>query len=205
MDDQQSNIAAALAHLSEDVPGLPAEYAKRNEGAWVNPETNRIEVKRVSYTHAAIIDAILANPSITQGRLSEMFGYTQAQTSIIVNSESFKKAMRERKAELVDPLLQTTIEDKLYGLVDTAIDTLMPHLANGDKNTALRALEIGSRAMGMGVAKPQQVAVNNYVAVVPERAKTADDWAAMFAEKARQKAAAAEIIEHKGASDGLGS
>ena len=34
-------------------------------------------IQRVSYTHDALIDMIIANPEVSQGELSKAFGYTQ--------------------------------------------------------------------------------------------------------------------------------
>ena len=56
------------------------------------------DLKKISYTHDAIIDAIIASPGVSQGELAKEFGYTQTWLSIMIGSDAFQSRLTERKA-----------------------------------------------------------------------------------------------------------
>jgi hypothetical protein len=143
------------------------------------------EIKKVRYTHDAMVDQIIANPSISQNELAFVFDRTPAWISIIVNSDSFKERLAERKDEVVDPLLRTTLEERIRGVVDLSLEVLQEKLrATKNPNIAIRVMEHGTRALGYGARQsvsPTQV--NTYVAVVPARELSAEAWAASHTPK----------------------
>ncbi len=126
-----------------------------------------------------MIDMIIANPSVSQGQLAAHFGYTQGWVSQVINSDAFRERLAARKEEIVDPVLRASVEEKLRALADTSIQVLLEKLhETQNMNVAIRALDVSTRALGYGAKPSAAVQVNNYVAVVPPRARSADEWAA---------------------------
>lgn len=152
------------------------------------------EIAKVRYTHDAIIDAILANPAISQGELAKEFGYTQTWISIVVNSDAFKSRLAERKGELTDPKLQATINERLDGLANRALDRLAERL---DSPTAqLKTMElvsIAKLAIGDKANRPATATQQNlYVVNIPPPAQNSSAWL----DAAGKARGAVEIIEN---------
>lgn len=137
-------------------------------------------IEKVSYTHDAMIDLIVANPAISQGQIAAHFGYSQTWVSIVFNSDAFKERLEARKNELVDPAIRASIEEKFRALADLSFQVVMEKLhASRDAKVGLAGLEIASKALGYGAkaAPSQQVNVNiQPVAVVPAKALSSDEW-----------------------------
>ena len=109
-------------------------------------------IAKVSYTHDAVIDLVIANPTLSQGQLAAHFGYTQGWLSQVMGSDAFQARLAARREEVVNPVLFATIEEKIKGLAYASLDVLQkkmeqPQVADG---TALKAFELSSRALGYG-------------------------------------------------------
>lgn len=155
---------AAGRHRSQD--GDPLVSAAQDEeleavlAAARNREAvvPRQAIAKISYSHEAMIDLIIANPGISQNAIAARFGLTPSWVSQVIVSDTFQSALAKRRAEVVDPLLIATVEENFKSLVSRSIDVLhqklnRPALEIPD-NLALRALEIGSRAAGYGAKDP---------------------------------------------------
>lgn len=137
------------------------------------PTTGAV-IDRMSYTHDGMVDLIVNNPSISQGEIARVFGYTEGWVSQIVRSDSFRESLAARKGELVDPILKASLEDRINGLAHRSIDILLENLdTKGNPEVALKALELTTRAKnyGAGVSITQ-----NFVVAMPTKAETADSW-----------------------------
>lgn len=135
-----------------------------------------MELKKVSYTHDGMIDLIIASPMISQNEIAAHFGYTPGWVSQVFNSDAFKERLAARKEEIIDPVIRTSIEEKLNALADKSVQVLLEKLhQTQNMNVAIRALDVTTRALGYG-AKQNNVQVNNYIAHVPPRAISVDDW-----------------------------
>ncbi len=119
-------------------------------------------IQKVSYTHDAMIDMLILDPTISQNDLAARFGYSACWVSQIISSDSFQAKLAERKDEIVDPSIRATIEDNFRTLVIRSMAILREKLDKPASmvpdNLALRGLEVGSRALGYG-AKSSTVAV----------------------------------------------
>lgn len=143
-----------------------------------------ISVQKVSITHDAILDYVIANPSRTQREIAAEFKYTQVMIGVILRSDSFKKRLKERKSELVDPLIMQQVEDRLTGLAHMSMEVLERKLENSeDSKLALATLDLTTRAAGYG-AKSNQVIQNQYVVHLPGPAANSQEWASKFAPRA---------------------
>jgi hypothetical protein len=140
------------------------------------------EIKKVRYTHDAIIDMIIATPEITQRELSRQFGFTEAWMSIIINSDAFQERLAERKGVLVDPKITASIEARVDALAKRALDRLMDRVEakNGigmrDADLIAAAkLGVGNRNIAPPPPPPQH---NLYVVQIPMPATSAQEWMA---------------------------
>lgn len=109
---------------------------------------------RVSYTHDAMIDLIIARPTVTNNELASVFGYTAAWCSMIKSSDAFKARLAARKGELVDPTLTATIEDRIKGITERALQVMAEKLeapsAMVPDTLVMRAAEFGAKSLGIG-------------------------------------------------------
>lgn len=118
-------------------------------------------IAKPSYTHEAMIDLILANPSVDQNELAGYFGYSPAWVSTVITSDAFQAALAEKREKVIDPVLRGAIEESFKGLVLRSIEIVRNKL-NGDVpiNTALEVLKTSSKALGYGARPQTTVQVN---------------------------------------------
>jgi hypothetical protein len=143
---------------------------------------NRLQ--KVSYSHEAMIDVILTNPTITQNELAVMFGKTRGWISIVMGSDAFQGALAKRRDDVTNPELIATIEERFRGVVDQSLQIISEKL-DLTKNTdlALKALDIGSKALGFGARGPTTQNNNTFVVALPPKMDTGE-WAAAHAKPA---------------------
>ena len=129
--------------------------------AWVRAPGQVI--KHLRYTHDAVIDAIIENPSISQNSLAAIFGYTPSWISQVMSSDAFKNRLELRKEELVDPHIRITLNDRFNALVGRSLDVLQEKLMlpNPDPELALRAAALGAKALGLGGNAQAPVHIHN--------------------------------------------
>lgn len=136
-------------------------------------------LNRVRYTHDACIEQILLDPSISQGDLARMFGFSQSWMSICINSDAFQNRLEERKAEFVDPVLRASIAERLDAVAKRSLDKIMERLDSetGYIKTAelVQIAKLGVGDKNTRVAQPQ-TQNNLYVVHVPPPAETAEKW-----------------------------
>lgn len=136
------------------------------------------ELKKIRYTHDAVIDVIIATPSISQGELARQFGFSEGWLSVMVNCDAFQERLAERKAILVDPKLAASIEDRLGGLARAALDKLLDRMSNnlpisnGDLIAAAK-LGVGDRNQRRPVAS---TGPNLYVVNIPPPSRDSQTW-----------------------------
>lgn len=139
------------------------------------------EIARVRYTHDAVIDEILMNPAISQNELAKHFGFSASWMSIVINSDAFQERLEERKAELVDPKLRSTITERLDAIAKRSLEKIMDRLDN--PGAQIKTMELVAIAkLGVGdkntrPAGPQQQN-NLYVVTLPAPAQDAKSWIA---------------------------
>lgn len=136
------------------------------------------EIVKISYTHDAMIDLIVANPMIKQQDLARHFGYTPGWICQIMQSDAFQERLAQRKKEIVAPVVTQSIEERFKGLVARGQEILQDKLdgPNPPTELALKVVEAGARALGYG-AKAGGPTVNvGFVVAMPEKAQDAKEW-----------------------------
>lgn len=113
-------------------------------------------IAKIRYSHDAMIDLILQSPGVSQNQLAANFGYTPAWVSQIMSSDAFKARLEQRREELIDPAIRLTLNEKFNAMVHRSIDVLQEKLMQTqvDPNIALRAAELGVKALGVGGYQP---------------------------------------------------
>lgn len=139
-----------------------------------------IQIKSVRWHHDRIIDFILAHPTApSQAEIAANFGFSQSWLSIIINSDAFRHRLEERKAELVDPVITASIEERLNALAKRSLDKLLERLdsgvpiSNGDL-VSMAKLGVGDKNTRPAAAQGPQN--NLYVVQLPAPAADASNW-----------------------------
>jgi hypothetical protein len=147
-------------------------------------------IKRVRFTHDAVIDEILMDPAVSQGDLAKMFGFTQAWMSIIVNSDAFKERLAERKGELVDPAIRASIAERLDAVAKRSLDKIMERLDSPASGAIKNADLVAMARLGVGdkntrTPGPALQQNNLYVVALPSPANNSADWVANLSQTPR--------------------
>lgn len=154
-----------------------------------------LAISRVKYSHDAMIDILIADPSISQGAIAQQFGYTQAWVSRVMNSDAFLARMAERKSDLVDPSIALTLDEKFRALANQSIDIVMEKLAvTKNPDTALKALEMSSKALGYGARQQNLNLQQNFVVAMPQKHSTPESWAEQHQALAGRSPALATMV-----------
>jgi hypothetical protein len=143
--EPDDDIAAAIADATQVT-------RPRGEGLRGERPAAAVQIDRISYTHDAVIDFIIANPQASQGHIASTFGYTQAWMSTIINSDAFQARLRSRRGEVVDPALVATINDRFRGVLARSLERLAEKLEEPSPppNVILKAVELGARGLDVG-------------------------------------------------------
>lgn len=112
------------------------------------------EMQKLNYSHDALVDQILANPTASNSELGAVFGRSKEWVSMVKNSGMFRERMAARKGDLVDPVLTASIEERLEMLTRRSIEVLSEKLAKPSQDIsddlALQAAAFGAKGMGVG-------------------------------------------------------
>lgn len=132
-------------------------------------------VPKMRYTHEGMADLILENPWISQNQLAAHFGYSPAWVSTIITSDAFQAILASRRAELVDPELRLTLQERFQAMTTQSLRVLQEKLAKPadqvSDQLALRAAELGAKALGLGgnAAPPPAPNPAEYLPALAER------------------------------------
>ena len=107
---------------------------------------------KLRYSHTDAIDFIIANPGVSQNELAARYGYSPGWFSNIMASDAWQSAMAARRAEIVDPALVATVEERFKGVTILSLQRLHEKLSapQVSDQVVLRAVELGAKAMGVG-------------------------------------------------------
>lgn len=128
-------------------------------------------VAKVNYSHRDMIDFIIANPGISQGDLARRYGYTQGWICNVMASDAWQSALAARRAEICDPVLVATVEERFRGVTMLSLERLRQKLEAPmvSDNVVLKAVQLGARAMGVGGNAPPQAPSQDHLARLAER------------------------------------
>lgn len=141
------------------IDGAPPPLA----GVGASPLAQKSQpIQKLHYTHDAMIDQIINDPSISNDRLAEMFGYTPSWISTVLCSDIFQAKLAERREQLIDPELRMSVKTQFAGLLARSMEVLRHKLnASPDKipdQLAVQVAKMSGQALGYG-NKEQKVSV----------------------------------------------
>lgn len=137
-------------------------------------------IQRVSWSHDAMIDIILANPTLTQGQLAEKLGYSVGWTSRVIGSDAFQARLAQRKTEIINPEIIASFEERIQGLASQSLEVISRKLdATSSPELAVKAFELSTKALGLGARAANVSNIqNNFVVALPAKVENEADWAA---------------------------
>lgn len=146
-------------------------------------------IVKIRYSHDAMIDVILAEPTIRQNDLAAMFDRTPGWVSQVINSDAFQARLEERRGEIVDPAITATLKERLSAVADASLQKLLERVAAPVQlvtdDFMLQAAKFATTALGYGARAPtgaSETQVNVGVVVhVPPKIDSAQSWVEMHA------------------------
>jgi len=188
-DDTLSNLGPATAQARANRIPLPLNHSKyagiaEAKGYPQGDDFSGSRLLRVHYSHEAMIDVIIAEPTITQNELAKRFNRSVSWISIVMGSDSFQAALAKRRDDIIDPFLIATVEERFRGLADQSLQIIAEKLEKSQNlDVAFKALEISSKALGFGArsAGPTNVQ-NNFVVALPAKSPDAAAWASQHSQ-----------------------
>lgn len=154
-------------------------------------------LKKVRYTHDAMVDAIIANPGVSEIELGEMFGYSKQWVSRLMCSDAFQARLALRREEVIDPKLTATVEERIRNVAMKSLEIIAENLeANPTFGNAMKAAELTLKS-GVYGARQAAPVTNNFVVALPGKFANEKDWEARYNPQVRQDfdAIEGEIVE----------
>lgn len=107
---------------------------------------------KVGYSHKDMIDFIIGNPGCSQNTLAARYGYSPGWVSNVMASDAWQSALAARRAEICDPVLVATVEERFRGITLLSLERLRDKLEapQVSDQVVLRAVELGAKALGVG-------------------------------------------------------
>lgn len=143
-------------------------------------------LKKLRYTHDAMIDILLANPAIRQKELATMFGFSEAWVSTVICSDAFQARLAVRRSDLVGHTLLLNFNERMRRMAFKSLERIETELekqAACDINVAMDALKVAAKGFGFGGGPQVQVNTqqnNQYVVQLPGKAASATEWAKAY-------------------------
>jgi len=105
--------------------------------------------QKLSYTHEAMIDLILQEPTVTTKELGAVFDLSPGWVARVIASDSFQSRLAERKQALVDPVIVHSIRERVQGVAVQSLTIIKEKLdAEESAAYALEALGVATIALG---------------------------------------------------------
>ena len=128
-------------------------------------------VAKMNYSHADMIDYIIATPRCTQNDLAARYGYSVGWVSNVMASDAWQAAMAARRSEICDPVLVATVEERFKGITLLSLERLKQKLEapTVSDNVVLRAVELGAKAIGVGGNAAPVIHSQDHLAILANR------------------------------------
>lgn len=157
-------------------------------------------IEKMGIKHTAILDYILLNQGrVTQADVARHFGMTRVWVSCIMNSDAFKAALAERRAEIGE-LVNITVADRINGVAAMGLEKLGAMVETSlDPDFILDATDKLLQRAGYGKSGGPSTIVNNNTQIntyIPvERDVLAECRQQMLAQASRAQPAELPSVE----------
>ncbi len=117
---------------------------------------------QADYTHDAMIQLIIDNPTWSHRQYAAYFGHFPSWFASVLASEVFQQQLDLRRDEVADPSLTATLQERFTALTLRSMDVLQLKLDDpkAQDATILKALELGVKALGLGNVKREEESGN---------------------------------------------
>ena len=134
---------------------------------------------QLTYTHKAMMDLILANPTMPMEELAEHFGVTKAWVKKVTMSDAFQAVLDKRKEELINPIIIESATAKIRGLTNNTLDMLNSRVELGIVKTTelIEIARMGLTSQGLLDTSDKVTNNNQFVVAMPNKIADADAWA----------------------------
>ena len=118
----------------------------------------------MSPMHVRMLEFLIANPEASMEQLAAFFGRTPAWVSLVVHSDCFQAALKERQDEIFGDV-RFTVRDRILALAHRSLERLAEKMEIEQETARITdAAELALKALGFGAAPaPRGGTVNNYV------------------------------------------
>jgi hypothetical protein len=159
-------------------------------------------LQKISHLHLAMMDELIADPTIRTRDLATKFGLTEKWTGEVINDELFLTRLAERRLEFLSEKTVTKLDEMTEALTEMgllAAKHIKERITAGKANEQLliRACDISSR-LSLGAVKtkkrqdPQNSELSNHIYQLAENLK-----AVMPKEPSPEPATADSPLEEK--------
>lgn len=105
-------------------------------------------LKKLTYTHEAMIDLILQDPTVKTAELAEVFGLTPGWVARVVASDSFQSRLAQRKAGLIDPIIARSLNERIRSVAIRSMDIIEDKLdKEASAEYAMNALQFSAQSL----------------------------------------------------------
>lgn len=134
---------------------------------------------QLTYTHKAMMDLVLANPTMPLKDLAEYFGVTEAWAKKVTMSDAFQAVLDKRREEIINPIISESVTEKIRGLTNNTLDMLNSRVEMGIVKTPelIEIAKMGLTSQGLLDTSDKVVNNNQFVVAMPNKVATADEWA----------------------------
>lgn len=101
---------------------------------------------KLNYTHEAMADLIIQDPTVTKEELAQVFGLTVGWVSRVIYSDSFQSYLHQRKEKLLDPVIARSLNERLGSVAFQALDIVSSKLQTEE------GASLAEGALGLAVA-----------------------------------------------------
>jgi hypothetical protein len=134
---------------------------------------------QLTYTHKAMMDLILANPTMPIEELADYFGVTKDWAKKVTMSDAFQAVLDKRREELINPIILESATEKIRGLTNNTLDKLNQRVEAGVVKTTelIEIAKMGLTSQGLLDTSAKVTNNNQFVVAMPSKVANADQWA----------------------------
>lgn len=125
---------------------------------------HRKATRQMRWWYESLADFMIANPKANQEDAAHHFGRARSTISTIMQSDSFKAYMRQRRDEFASDL-DSRVKGKLLQVVDGGLDIIIDKLDKKRDTIPLRDIQATTdsalKALGYGLEQGPSVTINN--------------------------------------------
>lgn len=133
------------------------------------PASRGVGTAKALYSHEAMVDLMIEHPEYTHAQFAQHFGRTASWFSAVLASGAFQEVLEPKRHLILDPAIAATMDERFRALAirsSTVLQQKLDSVGVADA-TVLKAVELGIKALGLGVKAPELPALPPPDAMTP--------------------------------------